>query len=159
MNITITLTNSEYKAAVDCANMRMFTSNEAGWNNASVQRRTHAKRMQDEIVGACGEIALCKHMKMFWSPSVNTFHAIPDVGSNIEVRATDQENGSLIVRDNDADDRWYILVTGEPPTMTIRGRIKGSAAKQTQFLRDPHSLRPAWFVPQNALFELPKPVR
>lgn len=151
----VKLTNWERKAAIDCANMRMTTSDEAGWNNASTYKRTFTERLAEEVIGACGEIALCKLMNWFWSPSVNTFHHTPDVGSDIEVRSTQLETGSLIVRDNDADERWYVLVTGDGITMTIRGRIRGADAKRPEWVRDPNSYRPAWFVPQTHLLPLP----
>lgn len=76
----------EYKAAVDLANARMSASNAAGHNHASTYSRTHNERITEEIIGACGEMALCKAMNWFWSPSVNTFHGIPDVGADVEVR-------------------------------------------------------------------------
>lgn len=152
----IKLTPSDYKAAVDCANMRMFTSNEAGWNNASTYKRSYSERLTQEVIGACGELAFCKAMNWFWSPSVNTFHDIPDVGSSVEVRATNLDTGSLILRDNDDDERWFILVTGEPPLMTIKGRIKGYDGKKDQWLKNPHGHRNSWFVPQSALYSIPQ---
>lgn len=150
----VELTAWEYKAAVDLANTRMAISNDRGLNHASTYRRTYAERVREETVGACGEMALCKAMNWFFSPTVNTFHGSPDVGDRWEVRATERENGSLIVRDNDADDRWYVLVVGEPPVLRIAGYIRGSDAKQAEWLRDPHGHRPAWFVPQSALKQI-----
>lgn len=151
----VTLNHWEYKACVDLANARMATSNAGSLNHASTYRRTYAERINEEVIGACGEMALCKAMGWYFSPSVNTFHTIPDVGANIEVRSTARDNGSLIVRDNDDNDRWYVLVTGEPPCMTVRGRIRGDQAKHPRWVRDPHGHRRAWFVPQSALEPLP----
>jgi hypothetical protein len=129
----------------------MATSNAAKWNHASTYQRDLMTRLREEIVGVCGEMAFCKGMRRFWSPSVNTFHAIADVGENIEIRSTDRDDGSLIIRENDDPDRWYVLVTGNPPEMTIRGCIRGADALQDQWLRNPHGHRLAWFVPQAAL--------
>ena len=148
----IKLNHWEYKACVDLANARMAISNDKRMNHASTYNRTYAERMVEEIVGAAGEMAVCKAKGWYFSPSVNTFHNIPDVGDAVEVRATARDNGSLIVRDNDADNRWFVLVTGEPPSMTIRGRILGRAAKRDEFLRDPGGHRQAWFVPQSRLY-------
>lgn len=147
----VKLTVREIAAAVDVAMQRLCASTEAGHNHASTYQRTFLKRLEEETIGACGEIAFCKGLGKFWSPTVNTFHAIADVGKNIEVRATARDDGSLIVRDNDDPDRWYVLVTGEPPVMTIRGRIRGRDAKRDEYLRNPHGHRQAWFVPQSAL--------
>lgn len=157
MAIEINLTPWEYKSCVDLANTRMAISNDRGFNNASTYERTYAERVSEEVVGACGEMAVCKAMNRFFSPSVNTFHGTPDVGGRTEVRATARPDGSLIVRDNDSDERWFVLVTGEPPLMVVRGGILGRDAKQDGWLRDPHGHRKAWFVPQTAL--TPPPVR
>lgn len=151
----VTLTAREFAMAVDVGMQRLVASTEAGHNHASTYQRTFLKRLEEETVGACGEIAFSKAFGHYWSPSVNTFHNVADVGRDIEVRATRRDDGSLIVRNNDADDRWFVLVTGEPPVMTIRGRILGEDAKKPEYLRDPHGHRKAWFVPQEDL-QLPK---
>jgi hypothetical protein len=147
----VSLNPWEFKACVDVANQRMVVSETAGMNHSSTYRRDHLTRIQQEITGACGEMAVCKALGKFWSPSVNTFHDVPDIDPNIEVRTTDRENGSLIVRDNDPEDRWYFLVTGVPPLMRVVGAIRGGDAKRDEWVRDPHGHRPAWFVPQEAL--------
>ena len=147
----VELTAWEFKWAVDVANARMTVSNDQHMNHASTYERDHLTRMQQEITGACGEMAVCKALGRFWTPSVNTFHNVPDIPPNIEVRTCQDNAGSLIVRDNDADDRWYVLVTGKPPTMTVVGFIRGSDAKRDQWLRNPGGHRPSWFVPQSAL--------
>ena len=136
----------------------MAISNDRNLNHSSTYSRTYAERVRQEVVGACGEMALCKAMNWFFSPTVNTFHGTPDVGDRWEVRATDREDGSLIIRDNDDDDRWYVLVTGEPPVMEIKGYIQGSAAKRSEWLRNPNGHRLAWFVPQSALKHLKEKV-
>lgn len=151
MSVIVSLTPWEYKACVDVAATRMATSNAAGWNHASTYARTYLQRTEEEIVGACGEMTVAKVFDCYWSPSVNTFHATTDLPHDTEVRSTTRLDGSLIVRDNDPDDRIYILVTGEPPSMTVVGWITGAEAKQPQWLRNPHGHRPAWFVPQSAL--------
>lgn len=140
---------------MDVANIRMATSNEAGWNHASTYSRSYSERLQQEVVGACGEIALCKVMNWYWSPSVNTFHSVADVGANVEVRSSARADGSLIIRGNDADDRWYVGVFGEPPFLYVAGFIHGSQAKRDEWVRDPNGMRPAWFVPQSALQPIP----
>lgn len=151
MAIDVTLNSWEYKACVDLANARMAVSNDRKMNNASTYKRTYTERMRQEVVGACGEMAVCKAMNWFHSPSVNTFHGVADIGENIEVRSSEKPNYSLILRDNDADDRWYVLVIGEPPNLAIIGRMRGADAKQDKWLKNPHGHRPGWFVPQSAL--------
>lgn len=106
-------------------------------------------------MGAVGELAFAKYREIPWDESVDTYHGTPDVGG-VEVRATTYEDGHLVIRDNDADDRIFVLVTGSAPEVEIRGWIRGADAKRDEFLRDPHGYRQAWFVPQDALGRLKK---
>jgi len=147
----VVLTPREFATAAGVGMARFVESSERGHDHASTYQRGYLERMAQEVVGACGEMALCKAVGRFWSPSVGTFHALADMGSNVEVRSTARADGCLIVRDNDADDRWFYLVTGEPPTMTVRGSILGRAAKRPEWERNPHGHRRAWFVPAAAL--------
>lgn len=152
--IQVTLTPREVRACISVAADRLTASTEANLNHATTYQRGLLLRMQQEIVGACGEMAFAKARGMFWSPSVNTFHKSPDItgrGRDIEIRSTERDDGHLLVRDNDAPERWYILVTGEPPVMCVRGYIKGSRAKADEFYRAPKGQRAAWWVPQSAL--------
>lgn len=144
----------EYAHAVDVGMQRMVASTEAGHNHASTYERDWLERLEQETVGACAELAFCKFMGWYWSGSVNTFHTIADAGRDVEVRSTTRDDGSLIIRNNDADDRWYVLVTGKAPVLTIRGRIKGGEGKKPEWARDPHGRRRAWFVPQAALEDI-----
>ena len=150
-NPTVTLLPWEFKWCVDVANQRLTISNEKSLNHASTYGRDHLKRIEEEVIGACAEAVAAKYLGKWWSPSVNTFHEIPDILPNIEVRGTADPSNCLIVRENDADERWFILVVGKPPTMTVIGCIQGVDAKQDQWLRNPNGHRPAWFVPQSAL--------
>lgn len=141
---------------VRCAavGMRRFASSSAkGHNHASTYERSFYLRLEEETVGAVGEYAFCKYLGVAWDESVDTYHNVPDVGS-VEVRATRLDVGSLIVRDNDADDRVFVLVTGTPPQVEIRGWIRGGDAKRPEFSRNPNAYRQAWFVPQRALGRL-----
>jgi len=157
VSVEVTITPWQYKACVDCAAARMATSNEAGWNHASTYRRTWLERTAEEITGICGEMAAATALNVFWWPSVNTFHATSDLPGGVEVRSTTKTQGrvSLIIRDNDPDDRVYVLVTGEPPTMTVVGWIIGADAKRDEYLSDPRDMRPAWFVPRRDLNPIP----
>jgi hypothetical protein len=109
------------------------------------------RRIHEEFIGACGELAVAKSAGVFFLPSVNTFHRVPDFLSDYEVRSTDLPDGSLIVRENDADDRRYILVTVIDDVVNLVGWIEGKDAKKQEWLRDPGNRRPSWFVPQDQL--------
>ena len=150
----VTLDAYEYKWAVDVGIARMVTSINSGITDITPNRRDFQERLKIDVQGACGELAVAKGIGKFWSPTVGTFHTEPDIQPDIEVRHTDRADGSLIVRPNDNPDRWYFLVTGTAPEFQIVGYIKGSAARQPAWERDPGGHRPAWFVPQTALIPL-----
>lgn len=152
MNVTLTL--PEFWTCVATGLLRFAISEGRGLNHASTYSRTWMQRLGEEITGACGERAFCKARDIHWDSSVNTFHHEPDAGDRWEVRATRRANGSLIVRDNDPPDRLYVLVTGEPPHMVVRGWMRGSEARSDAYARNPNGYRPAWFVPQSALRRL-----
>lgn len=149
----VTLTEWEYKHCVNVATTRMSVS--IGKNITDIAYsegvKDYNERLLIDIRGACGELAVAKMLNKYWAPSVNTFHNVPDIQPNIEVRTTERPDGSLIVRDNDPEDRYYVLVVGVPPTMDVRGFIRGSEAKRDEFLRNPGGRRRSWFVPQSSL--------
>lgn len=149
--VPVSLTVPEFHAAVQVGLLRFTTSSLRTMNHATTYQRTWRERLDEEIIGACGERVFCKAFGQHWDSSVDTYHNIPDAPGGVEIRSTWRQDGSLIVRDNDADDRWYYLVTGDPPAMVVQGGIRGRDAKQEQWLRDPHGHRKSWFVPQSAL--------
>ncbi len=141
----------EFFHAVDTARSRMMVSMAMRINAATTYKRSLNQRINEEVVGAVGEIAIAKTLDAFHIGSVNTFHRVPDCIADTEVRATSFENGSLIIRDNDPENRCYVLVVGEAPTVRIAGWIMGYDAKQDEWIKNPHGHRTAWFVPQSAL--------
>ena len=107
-----------------------------------------------DIEGALAEVAVAKHLNIFWDGSVNTFKR-PDVGS-LQIRHTQHKNGCLIVRRGDSDDEIYVLVTGTHPEDELRGFMHGFEAKVDEFWRnvDGKVTSPAWFVPQSRLTKM-----
>ena len=104
-----------------------------------------------EVNGAAAEMAVAKFFNRYWEAGVNTFKA-PDV-EGVQVRHTTREDGCLIIREHDPPDELYVLVIGAPPTFRIAGALYGRQAKRPEWLRDPGGVRPAYFVPQDALEE------
>jgi len=147
----VELSLPELSAALNAAWLRIVASAAVGLNHKSTYSRPIVRRIHEEFIGACGEMAVGKASGVFFIPSVNTFHRVPDCLSDCEVRSTDLIDGSLIVRSNDSDDRRYILAIVSDDKVRLVGWILGREAKQSQWLRDPHSQRPAWFVPQDSL--------
>jgi len=129
----------------------MIASESLRCNNATTYKRTLLKRLEEEVVGACGEIAFAKYTGKFFIPSVNTFHNAADVGENVEVRCTSLLDGCLIVRNNDADDRVFVLAIADGKNVDLIGWLYGRDAKQQQWLKNPNGYRQSWFVPQSFL--------
>lgn len=152
---TVELTLPEYISAVQVGIVRFTISEAARLNAATTYPRTWYQRLQEEIIGACGERAWCKYRNQHWDASFNTFHRVADAAGGVEVRSTTRDDGCLIIRHNDDADRWYVLIVGEPPLLRVAGYIKGEDAKIAEWVRDPHRQRPAWFVPQSALKPYP----
>ena len=103
-----------------------------------------------EIEGCAAEMAYCKFRNKYWSGSVGSFKKA-DSGDNVQIRHTVLEQGRLIVRNDDNNDHYYVLVVGKAPTMRIVGWIKGSDAKMPGFKTAPNGREPAYFIPQNHL--------
>jgi hypothetical protein len=147
----IPLTLPELSTALNAAWMRIVASAAAGLNHRSTYSRPMVRRIHEEFIGACGELAVAKAAGVFFLPSVNTFHRVPDCLGDCEVRSTDLSDGSLIVRDNDSDDRKFVLAIVADDTVRLVGWLTGAEAKKQEWLRDPDGRRPAWFVPQSSL--------
>jgi len=151
----VMLTPWEYKAAVELAVTRMAVSIDQGTKDITAKERDWFERLRLDVMGTCGEMAVAKLLGKYWPPSVNTFHSVADIGEHIEVRTRSRDDGELIVRPNDALDRWYVLVTGQAPEMVVRGYIAGFEAVRDEWVQNPGGHRPAWFVPQSALKPIP----
>lgn len=150
--VEIELTIPEFGQAVATAWLRIMASAMQRLNHATTYKRTLVKRLEEEVVGACGEIAVGKFADRWFVPSVNTFHRVPDCLGDVEVRATAHfDTGRLIVRGNDADDRRYVLALVDGQRVRLAGWLHGHEAKRPEWVQDPHNQRPAWFVPQDAL--------
>lgn len=119
-------------------------------NRADKHGAPRDKGWQVHIEGACGEMAVAKWRRHYWSGNLGDLKA-DDVG-RLQVRTAMEHNYRLIVHDDDADDRAFILVTGMAPRFVIRGWIWGRHAKRQEWWADPtKGNRAAYFVPQSAL--------
>lgn len=114
-------------------------------------------RLGKHFEGACGELAYCKSRNLHWGGTVNSFKGA-DVGPNTQVRTRSEHNYDLIVRTDDSDLDWFVLVTGRPPSYCVRGYIRGRDAKKPEWLSNYGGHGQAWFVPQAALKDIPQAV-
>ncbi len=151
MDKSIELTIPEFDLAVNTARLRMIASASLRLNHASTYDRNLLKRLEQETVGACGEIAVAKLFGAWFVPSVNTFHRTPDCLQDVEVRSTHHENGCLVVRRNDHNQRRFICCIVSAPTVRFAGWLYGHQAKKDEFLKNPGNMREEWFVPQQYL--------
>jgi len=148
--IDVRLTIYEFVQSVEGAKLRILLSAKSDLNHATTYSRSPIKRLEEETIGVCAEVAFAKWKNRFWLPGLNTFHDKEDV-DNVEVRGTSRPDGCLIIRDNDANDRPFVFVTGDGNLMRLVGWMYGKDAKHDEFMRNPNNHRPAWFVPQDRL--------
>lgn len=119
-------------------------------NRQQPQGYNESDAWRNDIEGAAAELAYCKATETYWPGSINSFKDA-DCGKLTQIRQTHHLNGSLIVRDNDPDTHFYVLVVGHCPIFNIIGWIRGVDAKKNEFVRCPGDMNPAYFVPQKHL--------
>tara|TARA_E500000318_G_scaffold3404_1_gene3839 strand:+ start:4581 stop:5060 length:480 start_codon:yes stop_codon:yes gene_type:complete len=103
---------------------------------------------QLHIEGCLGEMALAKHLKLYWSGK-GKFRDL-DVG-DFDVRTSQRDWGDLILHDKDDDEKIFWSVAGKNGKYRINGWIKAKDGKKKEFWKDPAGGRPAYFVPRTAL--------
>jgi len=156
----VIMTEEQYQHAVRVGTLRDSESKRLGCQQ-SADCAGHDLRI--DILGAAGELAYCLYTNQPWSESVNTFKA-PDVGTNIQIRTTDNFDGkksieerTLIVREKDKDEDLYVLVLAEGRKFRVAGSMLGKDAKQSKYVRAPNGRAPAYFVPQEDLTAIERP--
>lgn len=149
--LNVTLSEEEFRYCRDEAARRKKSGDTRKLNHASTYQRTDEERIAQEVGGCCAEYAVRKLLGAELVLPFDTFHKIPDILPDWEIRHTRHQNGRLIVRSNDDDDRRYVLVTGDPPELEVRGWLRGHEAKQEKFRWNPWKYRSCWGVPQDEL--------
>lgn len=108
------------------------------------------------LLGAVAEISISLVLGEHWHAFLeNLGHGDrkpPDVGKNIQVRATEYRRGHLIVHPSDHDSDLFVLVLVAGQTIHIRGWLPGSEAKLPKYWGDKmRNGRPAFWIPQSDL--------
>jgi hypothetical protein len=148
----ISLKFQEFDLAINTARLRMAVSIASRLNAGNkVRNRTWLRRLYEEVVGCCGEIAVAKLGGFYFVPGLNEFHTVPDVFKDVEVRSTDREDGGLIIRDNDVPERRFVLAIVNGNEVYLAGWIYGYDGMKSEFLKNPNNHTPAWFVPRKNL--------
>ncbi len=112
-------------------------------------RLIHGSAWDVDIEGACGELAACKALRVYWNPSVDVFN-VPDIPPDIDVKAT--ASGQFIVKPHYIDSRRYLFVQGTAPTYKVVGWIFGYEAKHAEWFTTQRADYPkVYFVPREAL--------
>ncbi len=147
----VRLSTLDYLDATSVAVDRMRSSVQHGLRHANVRRRTLPTRLHNDILGCCSELAVARWLDLPWPKPLGIFTAEADVGEDVDVRATERDDGHFILRQQDHAYRTFVLVTGTPPIMLLQGYIRGTDAMTPEWWRDPHGYGGAWFLPQSAL--------
>lgn len=157
----VILTPEEMKLSAEIGRARNDASIGAGYKDTYGLSASTA--LQKHIEGARGECAAAKALGIKWQADVHSEGGglnKSDVGK-YEVRSTPRLGGSLILHDEDKDDRIYILVTGKDNVYFVRGWIQCKDGKNKNYWRTDVRY-PAYFVPQSALnpiMELEQPIQ
>lgn len=105
------------------------------------------------VRGACGELAVAKVLGKYWSGNLGDLKAA-DVGP-YQVRHSARPGAPLRLHRRDRDQDVFLLVTGDPPNLCVRGWLQACEGKVEGFWSDPTGQdRPAYFVPQEFLRDL-----
>lgn len=148
----ISLNFQELDLAVNTARLRMAVSIATQLNiGAKSDNRDWVQWFNDEVIGACGEIAVAKLGKFYFVPRLNEFHSVPDVFRDVEVRSTDRDDGCLVIRDNDVLERRFILAILNDSDVVLAGWIYGTEGAKSEYLGNPNNNTSAWFIPINKL--------
>lgn len=150
MTYTITLTDHELNLAEWVGMERQ------GWNERRGHVDAHGRGAQngeaEHTAGAAAEMAVARYFSLYWEPLWDELdRSRADVG-NLHVRSTDHQGGCLLLHPTDPN-APFVLVTRRSPEFTLVGWIRGDAGKRDVWWREDTG-RPAFFVPQLALWDL-----
>jgi hypothetical protein len=84
---------------------------------------------ENEVEGACAELAFCKHHGIYWS-GVSALRARD--GGVEDVRWTRHSNGGLIVYPKDPDSLRLVLLDGHAPIFRIVGWLYSREGKRKE---------------------------
>lgn len=110
---------------------------------------------EHHIIGAGGELAFCRALRLPWPASNRTYKSEPDVPPRWEVRTSPGMRGVKVTPEDD-DDALVVWVAGKMPVFEIMGYIRaGGAKRHPEWFVDPGSRkRSIYLVPPNRMIEI-----
>jgi hypothetical protein len=108
----------------------------------------------NHVLGARGELAGCIALGFEWEARINNFEGA-DAGRKTQMRTRRGHKSELIVRPENADDQFYVLITNEesnPRLFIVHGWILGRDAKLFP-KKNPRGIHPAHFISRKNLSE------
>lgn len=146
----VMLTQAERLTAAVNAGLRIERKLAAGQQDvAGAEQSVGDFRFTNDYEAACAELAFCRALNVY--PQGFARQSVPDASPDWEVRWTRRDNGRLILRPRDDEQRRWVLVTGELGRYVVRGWLYGHEARREEWWEAPAGREPAWFVPQSAL--------
>jgi len=121
---TVTLTPNEVHLAASHAILRRYEKL-AGKRSDRIQKEQST--WDNEIEGACAELAWCKLYNHYWT-GVTGLRAKD--GGDAEVRWTKWPSGGLIIYPHDKDDSIFVLARGSAPRYEFVGWLTGGDGKK-----------------------------
>lgn len=128
----------------------------AAVENGAVHRAgKNDKPYEHDFCGACAECVVARYRNVYWPANGNrgSDKLIGDV-DGLQVRWRPADFFDLILRPGDDDEHRFVLVTGAPPALAIRGWCFGHEGKAAagELREGPREdMRPCWWVPQSIL--------
>lgn len=106
------------------------------------------------IQGAGGEIAAGKILGIPPILSVDfNQRKCGDLEDGTEVRTRPEVYNDLPIREQDPEDRRYVLMVGRLPVYWYVGGIWGKDARREEWWHEYRNVSPAWWVPHQALWK------
>lgn len=107
-------------------------------------------------LGAAGELAVADYLglRSFLYQETEAKRGSVDLPPNIDIKTRSRHDYDLICQLDEKPGKILVLVTIQNKTTLLHGWIRSEDAMQQQWKKDPARGRPAYFVPQSALFPL-----
>lgn len=121
------------------------------WKQPHCEETNGRSSLENNVLGAAAEIVVAKVLNLYAHLGVNTFKTVPDVGIRTEVRYRSMDRWGILVRDEDPEDRVYVLVQGAMPNFEVVGSILGRKAKQRKYRANPHGKGWCYIAPDEEL--------